>query len=125
MTDSPTVRPATADDLSRFYVGDMQPKAPLPTVEAWVGELDGEVIAVGGVNHRRGWLEAFYDCSEKARQFPMDLYRASRKFMASLPKDRLVYGLHDSREPGGARWMQSLGFKPVEGREGLYRLWRD
>lgn len=92
---------------------------------AWCGELAGEIIAVGGVNHRRGFLEAFFDTSDTARPYKMELYRASRQFMARLPRRRLIYATHDPNEPGGPRWMKSLGFEPVEGREGLYRLWRD
>lgn len=115
----PVVRPATAEDIGAFYSAR---GATMPlTCTAMVGELDGEVIAVGGFAHIAGRLIAFYDMDEKAARFKITLVKAAKKMVAEMSaKQRVMYAKPDPGFPGAVRWIESLGFVEMPQR-GLYQ----
>lgn len=118
----PIVRQATAADLAAFYAGRPAPMTQV-TVTAWCGELDGEVIAVGGFAHVNGRLIAFYDMDERARRYKVTLVRAARRIVRDMAaRNKVMFAQSDPKEAGAARWIASLGFKPTEFRD-IYQ-WR-
>ncbi len=114
------VRWATPADLTQFY--DAHPGHEIrQTQTALVGDLDGEIIAVGGLAHHKGYLVAFYDMDEKARRYKIALVKAGKRMIGSIKPNRLVLAQADAKEPCACRWIESMGFKPANDT-GLYVL---
>lgn len=107
MKNSLIVRPATKEDIETFA-----PDREKPSIRAWVGDLDGEIIALGGVAFTKGRWFAFLDLTERARPYKMTLARAALRFFAEMRKDgiRYIYAEADLDEPTSLRWLTSLGF---------------
>jgi hypothetical protein len=114
------VRPATREDIDAF--SDMANK---PTLKAWVGELDGRIIALGGFAFSKGRWFGFCDLEEDARRFKMTIGRAAKMILNEAKKQgiRFIYAEADPQEPGAIRWMTSLGFTVDPRTAYLYR-WR-
>lgn len=104
------VRPATREDIENW-----SDAAGKPTVKAWVGELNGEVIALGGFALDRGRWFGFCDLTDEARQYKMTLMRAAHRAMAAARAQgiRFIYADADADEPRSRDWLKSLGFEPL------------
>jgi N-acetylglutamate synthase-like GNAT family acetyltransferase len=115
-----TVRRATREDIEAF--SDMENK---PTVRAYVGEVDGAIIALGGLAFSGGRWIAFCDLTEKARTYKMTIARMGKRIIADAREMglRFVYASADPNEPSAIRWLTSLGFEPDPRAPTLYR-WR-
>lgn len=102
-----TVRPATAADIAAFS----EIERP-PTVKAWVGELDGKIIAIGGLAYGKGRWFAFIDLNDEARPYKMHILRAAKRMLAQARRDGIKYIYAESSpvEPKSVAWMTSLGF---------------
>ena len=114
------VRRATREDIASYS------NAPgVPTLLAWAGEVDGEVVALGGLAFSKGRWFAFCDLKPEARKFKMTIMRIAKRVMDDACKRniRFVYAEADTGEPKSVRWMQSLGFEP-DPRTGLLYRWR-
>jgi hypothetical protein len=113
-----TVRPALREDIDAF--SDLRNK---PTVRAWVGELDGQLIAMAGFAHQGGRWVAFCDLTEAARPHKMTIMRTAKKIMGEAKSMgiRYLYAEASPDEPGAVRWMASLGFKLDPRSAYLYR----
>lgn len=112
------VRPARRADLAAFY------GAGWPTLKANVMEIDGRIVAVGGIARRNGRRVAFFDLDEEGRRHPIAIGRAARRFLqaeAVCCNGRPVFAEADRAEPGAVRWLTSLGFRPLAGQEGVFR----
>lgn len=118
----PIIRPATAADLAEFYAS--RRKGPLPTVTAWVGVVDGEVICVGGLNHYLGYVEAFLDLTPVAMLYKLEMFRAARQFLAKVPHGKVILATGDPSFARIDRWMVAMGFRPVDGMAGLFERWQ-
>jgi hypothetical protein len=92
---------------------------------AWAGELDGEIVALGGLAFSKGRWFAFCDLKPEARQFKMTIMRVAKRVLEDARERniRFIYAEADPDEPKAVRWMQSLGFKPDE-RSGILYRWR-
>jgi hypothetical protein len=115
------IRPATADDISFF---NKETGNPSPTVKAWVGELDGERVAIWGIARAEGRWIAFCDLREEARPFKKDIVRSGKEVMDEIRRMGLkqVYAIRDESEPMAKKWLKSLGFR--EHRNGMMQ-WRE
>lgn len=115
-----TVRPATRSDIAAF--SDLANK---PTVRAWIGELDGAIIALGGIALVKGRWIAFVDLTEAARPYKMTIARTAIRFLEAARRDgiRFIYAERDVNEPSAERWLTSLGFTIDPRSEYLFR-WR-
>ena len=115
-----SVRRATAADLDAF--SDMARK---PTTIAWVGDLDGRIIAVGGLARIDSRWVAFCDLTEEARPYKMTLMRSARRTMAEARRlgFKFVYAQMDGNEPGAAAWLERLGFH-IDPRSGTFYRWK-
>lgn len=115
------VRPATREDITAFSsVKDT------PTVKAWCGDLDGRIIALGGLSLTKGRWFAFLDLTEDARPYKMTLMRMAKRVMAEAARMgiRYVYTEADLDEPRSTEWLQRLGFEIDPRSEYLYR-WKN
>lgn len=114
------VRRATKEDIDAF--SDMTGK---PTLKAYVGEIDGRIVALAGLALDKGRWIAFCDLHEDARPFRMTIARTAKRIMAEARASgvRFIYANMDKDEPGACRWLQSLGFAIDHRIPNLYR-WR-
>lgn len=114
------VRPATRADIET-YAG----RPSNETIRAFVGELDGKVIAIGGLATVKGRHFAFLDLDEEARGYKMHIMRMALRMMqnASSRGVRFIFAEADQCEPKSDAWLKRLGFKPDPRSQNLYR-WR-
>jgi len=116
----PTVRPATTEDLEAYFPGAVK-----PTVRAWVGELDGKLIGIGGYAFAQGRWIAFCDLTKDARKYKFQIARTAKMIMGEAKKQGLKYVYVDinKEESGAEKWLKSLGFSLDPKTLYLYR-WR-
>lgn len=114
------IRRASREDIEKF--SDMTGK---PTLKAWVGELNDEIIALGGFAIYRGRWVMFLDLSPQARQFKFALVRFARHLMTEAKAEgvKFIRAEADVSEPMSRKWLCSLGFEP-EPNSNLY-IWRN
>jgi hypothetical protein len=114
------VRVATREDIDAF--SDLKNK---PTVKAWVGEVDGQIVAIGGLALINGRWHGFCDLREPARKHKFTIARTAKRIMDEAREMgvRFVYADMDTNEPTALRWLTSLGFEP-DPRTLIYYRWR-
>lgn len=112
------VRAATATDIAAF--SDMTGK---PTLKAWVGEVDGQIVGLAGFAFSHGRWYAFCDLREAARAHKVAIVRAGLMILAEARRMgiRYLYAEADPKEPGAVRWLTSLGFALDPRTTYLYR----
>lgn len=106
----PVIRPATRADIDKFYKGEF----PL-TVTAMVGTVRGHIGACWGISQVNGRLIAFCDIRPWARRYKLTIAKSAIAFVKSAQANgaRFIWTEADATEPGAARWIMSLGFKPT------------
>jgi hypothetical protein len=115
------VRPATASDIEKF-----SERFKVATIRAFVADLDGEIITLGGLTRIRGRWYAFLDIKDGAFDVPgykMALMRTAKRVMA-LARDlkiKFLYVQPDVDKPGAVKWLTSLGFEPCGLGSHIYR----
>lgn len=103
------IRPAKMADIERFT--DHSPK---PTVRAWVGEEDGEILGVAGFALIYGRWFGFCDITAEGRKHKIAVLRAARRAMEEFKATtnaRYIYVNVDRDEENSVKWLTSLGFK--------------
>lgn len=115
-----TVRPATRADIEVFAG-----RSNNETIRGFVGELNGKVIAIGGLAQVKGRQYAFIDLHDEVRNYKMHIMRAAIRLLqdASDRGVRFIYAQADQEEPKSDAWLKRLGFEPDPRSETLYR-WR-
>lgn len=103
------VRPATRQDLQRFF-GDVPPM----TMRAVVAEEDGEILGVAGVKRENGCLVAFSDAAADPAQHKRLAVRMAREVLAMM-RGRTVYAVSRTE----SALLPHMGFEHVEGE-----VWR-
>ena len=111
------VRRATREDIENFSDATMK-----PTMKAWLGELDGKILGMGGLALSNGRWFAFCDLTDEARKYKMTIVKISYEIMRDAKRSgiKFVYADADTEEPMSRRWLASLGFIP-DLKTGLYR----
>ena len=119
------VRPARAGDIEAYAATIGKPMV-LPTVIAWAGEIDGRVVAIGGVAIAGGRHRAFIDLQPEARPWKMTIARSALRALSHLKAlgVRYIYAEPDPDEPGAQRWLASLGFRPDQRSNGALYRWQ-
>jgi hypothetical protein len=112
-----TIRRAKRADFLTFF-GD---ETKHPTSIAWCGEIDGEIVGIGGFVTVAGTNVAFLDLTEKARKHKVALARAGYRAMELVKKSGKRYIFVEVGEPGAERWLRRLGFEPYQGRVWKWR----
>lgn len=94
-------------------------------MKAWVGEVDGKIVGMGGLALSHGRWFAFCDLKDEARKYKMAIVRAGRDIMADARSMGIpfVYAEADVDEPMAMKWMRSLGFE-IDERSGFLMKWR-
>lgn len=113
------VRKATGQDIEAF-----SSRPSNHTLRAFVGDLDGEIIALGGLATVKGRHYAFLDLTEKARPYKMHIMRAAIRVFKEARQSgiRFVYAEADANEPKSSTWLERLGFEPDPRADHLYIL---
>lgn len=104
---SPVVRPATMNDLARFYG-----EKPKRTMRAWVMILGDEIIGVGGVKYPGGMHQPFLfsDIKPEAKQYPMAMVKGALQGLKALGAARIL-AIASPEEPNSIKLLTLLGFK--------------
>ena len=92
-------------------------------MRAILTELDGRILAMGGVLRVDGRWYAFCDLHEDMRSHKVTLVRAGKAMidMAKAMGIKRMYTYPDPAEPRATRWLVSLGFAPSETKPALYQ----
>lgn len=108
----PTVRRATVDDFLSFYSRPSD-----ATVVGYVGEIDGEIIGIGGLALSAGRAMAFFDGKQDMAEFKVTLHKTALRVLddARALGFRRVYAARSEKYPRAERWLTRLGFQPVDG----------
>jgi hypothetical protein len=122
-----TIREANREDINAFS-GEMK----APTLRGWVGEIDGEMVALGGLAFRDGRWIAFMDVTSEGRQLLQEsmqvrkaLIRTARMVMDEARKQgvRFVYAGAEMKYPLADKMLERIGFKPDSRAEQFY-VWK-
>lgn len=103
----PVVRPATADDIARFY-----DKPPGRSVRAWVAEFDGQVIGLGGLFYGPRSVCLFSEMTPELRRHKRFIVDAAVALVA-LGKRVNATVIADPRIDGSERFLTWLGLVPL------------
>jgi len=117
------IRPTTRADCEAFYG-----KALPYRIKAYSGLIDGEVVAIGGLGFPpEGPAIGFADLKDIARQWPyaVELHRFARRVIAEAKAAGVprIVAKADTSIEAAARWLERLGFEPLNG-EGTLFIWR-
>lgn len=114
-----TVRKATRADIETFAG-----RRNNETIRAFVGDLDGKIIGIGGLAVVKGRYYAFCDLEPEMRSYKMHIMRTAMKVFANARRAgvRFVFAEADTKEPKSVAWLTRLGFEPDSRAEHLYKL---
>lgn len=114
------VRPATREDIFAF-MGECR-----QTMKAFVAIHEGKPIALGGLAFIKGRVVAFCDLGDdQAKRHPKTLHKAALGVMKAAldSRHRYIFAERSETEPTAARWLERLGFRPVD-QAGKVMLWQ-
>lgn len=115
----PKIYQAQREDLLKFYKGS----PPSFTMSAWVGSVNGRIIACGGIGYLNGQAFAFLDLKPSARKYKLSLVRAAKQSIESAKTFcSIIFAQVDKDEPNARKWLYHLGFSDTD-NEGIM-VWR-
>ncbi|MFK7942613.1 MAG: hypothetical protein AB8B85_06850, partial [Paracoccaceae bacterium] len=89
-------------------------RAPPVSMRAWVADLDGEVIGMAGHYMHGEFVMVFSTMTEKMREFPITIMRASRDFMASFRRTGLpAICVASPDEENSCAFLERLGWSHI------------
>ena len=94
-------------------------------MRAWVAELDGKIVGIGGFAFSHGRWFGFCDLKEALRPHRFTIARTAKKAMREALRQgiRFIYAEADNDEATATRFLTSLGFRVDPRTAYLYR-WR-
>lgn len=112
------IRPASREDIDAF--SSIENK---PTAKAYAADLDGKIIALGGLALFKGRYFAFCDLTPEARRYKVLLAKTARRLFAEARRNgvKFIYAEADTNEPHAIAWLHSLGFELDPRSQTLYR----
>ena len=122
-----TVRDANQQDIAAFAT---PAGVVAPTIKGWVGEVDGERVALGGFALVGGRHIAFLDVTEEGRALLKSslhvrkaLISTARMAMREARKQgiRFAYAEAEMRFPLADKMLERIGFQPDHRSANLYR----
>jgi hypothetical protein len=120
-------RPATREDIVAFSA-----VVKWPTAKAWIAEIDGEVVALGGFAIMRGRYIGFLDVTENGREYlekslmvKAAMIRAMMGGMREAKRMgvRYVYAQADTQFPKARELLERMGFH-VDPRSPELHRWK-
>lgn len=121
-------RPATREDILAF-----SSVVKWPTAKAWIGEIDGEAVALGGLALLKGRWIGFIDVTEKGREYLTKslgvraaMIRAMMEGMREAKRMgiRYVYAEADTQFPKARELIERMGFH-VDPRSPALHRWKN
>jgi len=112
-------RIATREDIIAYY-------GSVPSTMRAVIVYDGDtLLAIGGIAHEKGVIKMFMDMQNEAVKYPVTLVKAALKVMQIARESgyRLIYAQASDELTSAPRFLQRLGFEPMNTTEGIYQ-WR-
>ena len=110
----PKLRPATIDDYRTLYGSE-----PPVSLQAIAAELDGETIGIAGIAYERGQLLGFSQMTDKMRQYPIQIMRATHRVMKMIREQEVnVLAVASCDEKNAAYFLEKLGFTYLGERKG-------
>ena len=109
MTHNPRleIRPATIDDIKKFYGMDKLPFS----AQCLAFFLDGELSGLGGVRFGNGYSIAFSDIRPDIRVSKMTIYRCALEIMKMVDAIKTpVVAIKNENLKSAKRLLESLGF---------------
>lgn len=106
------LRPTVLADLAA--AGLPTPPSRIQAITAVCGD---EVLGVGGIGHRAdGIVIAFAQITAAGRRYPAAIHRAGRAAMAMIVASGVpeVVAEPQAGNPAAARWLNRLGFRPID-----------
>ena len=125
------IRPATRDDL-RDFSEKFSKLDKLPTTQAWVGEINGEAVAIGGFAYVYGRVIGFIDITKAGRGYleknffvKVAFFKLAKQTLDKAREQgiRFIYSEADMTYPKADELLQRLGFEKDPRTQYLYR-WR-
>ena len=112
------IRRATREDVEAF--GELPHS---PTIKAWVGDVDGRIVGIGGFYFYKGRWVGFCDLTEEASRYKVSFIRAARLAMDDMKRagHKFIYAEVDPDYPMAPKWVGRLGFQKT--KSGIWR-WR-
>lgn len=108
-----TIRNATQQDVEDWFG-----ERPRFAVRAVVGELDGKVIAIGGVYREQRAMVGIAGLKPEMRSRKKDIVRMVKAGLNILQNYNTVVALPDKNEPTADAFIRHLGFERTS--EGIY-----
>jgi hypothetical protein len=109
------IRRATQKDAERWYG-----KPPVFSMKGYVAEKDGELLGIGGVFRAGARQYVFAEMLPSAHCYAKSILTLAKKVMQDV-EGSVVYAIRQDDEPTAQRFLEHLGFKPVDEGEALYR----
>jgi hypothetical protein len=105
------IRPMTADDLKAWWKGADLPR----TVRGFVAEHDGRIMGVSGLMYLPHRIIAFAEMVDEGQQYPLTIMRMARKMKALMDEVSVpIFAEPDGQFPNSRRFLEHVGFKPVQ-----------
>ena len=107
------IRTSTKEELDKFC----SDQGFVPTVISRTIVIDGKPEGCGGIFRDEGRWYAFANFSDKARQHPVALIRATKSLLDYVDSlgIRRIYNQGDLFEPTAHRFATAFGFMPLRG----------
>ena len=113
MKAHPKIRPAVRADLEKFY--DEFPW----TFRALAADLDGEVLAIGGIYYHKDHVIVFSHIKDDANEkYPFTAGRMTKMIM-NMVAGKACVAVASEMIPGAPALLERLGFEHIEAR-----IWR-
>lgn len=110
------VRWATPEDVRIYYDGE-----PRPTLQAVVLEVDGELLAMGGIYYHGNRIIAFSDLKPGAEKYGLSIMRGSKMIVELMRKKRRpIYAVREEGLDSAPGFLAHFGFEQT----GEYYEWR-
>lgn len=118
------IRRATAEDILAWCEMVGADPSGKPSAKAWVGEVDGRLIGLGGLALFHGRWFAFLDLTEEARTHKIALMRLAIRIIDEARGSgiQFIYADRDQTEPKAEAWLKRLGFE-IDPRSQHYYRW--
>lgn len=104
----PVGRPATGADVYEFYGESPPPKA----MRAWVAELDGRIVGIGGLYYGPNGVCLFSEMKDELRPYKKFIVQSAR-FLVELARPLQAAVVADANIAGSERLLERLGLLPA------------